>query len=87
MSKFLEQTKRILADHFGVDEAEITAESTFALLGADSLDTVELVMAFEEEFSIEISEEEPEKFQKVGDILQYLERELGDSPPPLTGAA
>jgi acyl carrier protein len=66
--------KKIVADHLGVDEAKITEEASFIDdLGADSLDTVELVMAFEEEFGSEISDSEAEKILTVGDAIKYVE--------------
>ena len=56
------KVKKIVADHLGIDEGKVTDEVSFDDLGADSLDTVELVMAFEEEFGSEISDSEAEKF-------------------------
>ena len=65
---------KIVADHLGIDESEVTTESSFIDdLGADSLDTVELVMAFEEEFNVEISDSEAEKMLTVGDVSKYME--------------
>jgi len=62
--------KKIVADHLGVDEAKVTEEASFLDdLGADSLDTVELVMAFEEEFGSEISDSDAEKILTVGDAI------------------
>ena len=61
-------------DHLGVDEAKVTEEASFIDdLGADSLDTVELVMAFEEEFGSEISDSEAEKILTVGDAIKFIE--------------
>jgi acyl carrier protein len=58
----------------GVKESEVTPEATFTGdLGADSLDTVELVMEFEKEFGIQVADEEAEKFQTVGDVITYIE--------------
>ena len=69
-----EKVKKIIAEQLGVDEGEITNESHFIDdLGADSLDTVELVMALEEEFGIEIPDEDAEKIQTVGDVKKYIE--------------
>ena len=68
------KVKRIVADHLGVDEAKVTEEASFIDdLGADSLDTVELVMAFEEEFGSEISDSEAEKILTVGDAVKFIE--------------
>ena len=75
MSKDVSATvKKIVADHLGVDEEKITEEASFIDdLGADSLDTVELVMAFEEEFGSEISDNEAEKILTVGDAIKFIE--------------
>ena len=68
------KVKKIVADHLGVDEAKVTEEASFIDdLGADSLDTVELVMAFEEEFGSEISDSEAEKILTVGDAIKFVE--------------
>ena len=68
------KVKKIVADHLGVDEAKVTEEASFIDdLGADSLDTVELVMAFEEEFGSEISDAEAEKILTVGDAIKFIE--------------
>ena len=68
------KVKKIVADHLGIDEAKVTEESGFIDdLGADSLDTVELVMAFEEEFGSEISDSEAEKILTVGDAVKFIE--------------
>ena len=68
------KVKNIVADHLGIDEAKVTEESSFVDdLGADSLDTVELVMAFEEEFGSEISDNEAEKILTVGDAIKFIE--------------
>ncbi len=65
--------KEIVAEQLGVDEAQVTNEASFMDdLGADSLDTVELVMALEEEFDIEISDENAEKIQTVQDAIDYI---------------
>ena len=69
-----EKVKKIVADHLGVDEDKVTDEaSCIDDLGADSLDTVELVMAFEEEFGSEISDSEAEKILTVGDAIKFIE--------------
>ena len=68
------KVKKMVADHLGVEEAKITDESNFIDdLGADSLDTVELVMAFEEEFGSEISDSDAEKILTVGDAIKFIE--------------
>jgi acyl carrier protein len=68
------KVKKIVADHLGVDEEKVTDEASFIDdLGADSLDTVELVMAFEEEFGSEISDTEAEKILTVGDAIKFIE--------------
>ncbi len=68
------KVKKIVVDHLGVDEAKVTEEASFIDdLGADSLDTVELVMAFEEEFGSEISDSEAEKILTVGDAVKFIE--------------
>ena len=69
-----DKVKKMVADHLGVEEAKITDEANFIDdLGADSLDTVELVMAFEEEFGSEISDNEAEKILTVGDAIKFIE--------------
>ncbi len=68
-----EKVKKIIVDQLGVDAAEVTPEASFIEdLGADSLDTVELVMALEEEFGIEIPDEEAEKIATVKDAVEYI---------------
>ena len=68
------KVKKMVVDHLGVDESKVTDESSFIDdLGADSLDTVELVMAFEEEFGSEISDSEAEKILTVGDAIKFIE--------------
>ena len=68
------KVKKIVADHLGIEEEKIKDESSFIDdLGADSLDTVELVMAFEEEFGSEISDSEAEKILTVGDAIKFIE--------------
>ena len=70
--------RKIIVDQLGVDEDEVTLEASFTDdLSADSLDIVELVMAFEEEFDIEIPDEDAEKIQTIGDAVAYLEERLG----------
>ncbi len=68
-----EKVKEIIAKQLGVNVAEVTPEASFVEdLGADSLDTVELVMAFEETFNIEIPDEDAEKITKVKDAIEYI---------------
>ena len=68
-----DQVKKIIVEQLGVDEDEVTSDASFVDdLGADSLDTVELVMAFEEEFSIEIPDEDAEKITRVKDAVSYI---------------
>ena len=74
MSSTQERVQRIVCEQLGVSEEEVTTTSSFIDdLGADSLDTVELVMAFEEEFEIEIPDEEAEKIATVQDAISYIE--------------
>jgi acyl carrier protein len=73
MASIAERVKQIVAEQLGVDEDQVTNEASFMEdLGADSLDTVELVMALEEEFDIEISDEHAEKIQTVQDAIDYV---------------
>jgi acyl carrier protein len=70
-----ERVKSIIVEQLGVDAEEVTAEASFVEdLGADSLDTVELIMAFEEEFGVEISDDEAEKIRKVRDAVEYIDK-------------
>ena len=70
-----EKVKQIVSEQLGVDEAEVTPTASFVDdLGADSLDTVELVMAFEEAFDLEIPDEEAEKIRTVQDAIAYIEK-------------
>jgi acyl carrier protein len=74
MSDIADKVKQIIVDKLGVDESEISNEASFTNdLGADSLDTVELIMEFEKEFDISIPDEEAEKIQTVGMAVSYLE--------------
>ena len=74
MSDISERVKKIVVEHLGVDEDKVTEGASFIDdLGADSLDTVELVMAFEEEFGSEISDSEAEKILTVGDAIKFIE--------------
>jgi acyl carrier protein len=73
MSEIAERVKKIVVDHLGVEEAKVTENASFVDdLGADSLDTVELVMAFEEEFSIEIPDDAAEKISTVKDAIDFI---------------
>ena len=68
------KVKKIVADHLGIDESKVNEESSFIDdLGADSLDTVELVMAFEEEFGIEIPDDAAETILSVGDAINFID--------------
>ena len=70
-----DKVKSIIVEQLGVDEEEVTPDASFVDdLGADSLDTVELVMAFEEEFGMEIPDEEAEKLQTVRDAVNYIQQ-------------
>ena len=74
MASTEERVKQIIVEQLGVDEAEVTPSASFVDdLGADSLDTVELVMAFEEAFEIEIPDEDAEKIRTVQDAVTYIE--------------
>jgi acyl carrier protein len=69
-----EKVKDIIDEHLGVNPEQVTPQASFIEdLGADSLDIVELVMAFEEEFGVEVPDEDAEKLQTVGDVIKYIE--------------
>ena len=73
MATIEERVVEIVAEQMGVDKTQVTRETSFVNdLGADSLDTVELVMAFEEEFDLEIPDEDAQKMRTVSDIINYL---------------
>lgn len=75
MTDIAERVKKIVVEHLGVEEAKAVPEASFIDdLGADSLDTVELVMAFEEEFSVEIPDDAAEKIQTIGDAIDYIKK-------------
>lgn len=77
MSDVAERVKAIIIEHLGVDAEKVKPEASFIEdLGADSLDTVELVMAFEEAFSVEIPDDESEKIQTVADAVNFLTKQL-----------
>ena len=75
METVADRVKKIIVDQLGVEEETVTAEASFVDdLGADSLDTVELVMALEEEFGIEIPDEDAEKITRVKEAVEYIEK-------------
>ena len=75
MAAVQDRVKQIIVEQLGVDEAEVTPSASFVDdLGADSLDTVELVMAFEEAFDLEIPDEDAEKMRTVQDAMNYIEQ-------------
>ena len=77
MSDIVQRVKKIVVEHLGAEESKVTENASFVDdLGADSLDTVELVMAFEEEFGIEIPEEAAEKIQTVQAAITYIEQHV-----------
>jgi len=79
MSTVGEKVKSIIVEQLGVEADEVTAEASFTDdLGADSLDIVELVMAFEEEFGIEIPDEDAEKIGKVSEAVSYIEQHAAE---------
>ncbi len=79
MSDIAERVKKIVSDHLGVDEEKVVENASFIDdLGADSLDTVELVMAFEEEFNVEIPDDAAEKIQTVGDAVSFIKENSGE---------
>ncbi len=74
MSEIASRVKAIIVDKLGVEESEVTNEASFTNdLGADSLDTVELIMEFEKEFGISIPDDQAEKITSVGDAVSYIE--------------
>jgi acyl carrier protein len=78
MSDLEEKVKDIIVEELGVERDKLTDNASFMEdLGADSLDTVELVMAFEKEFDVDIPDEEAEKLRTVGDALKYLHEKMG----------
>jgi acyl carrier protein len=75
-----DRVKAIIVEQLGVDADEVNPEASFVEdLGADSLDTVELIMAFEEEFGVEISDDEAEKIKKVKDAVEYIDKRAAKS--------
>jgi acyl carrier protein len=78
MEPVADRVKKIIVDQLGVEEETVTPEASFVDdLGADSLDTVELVMALEEEFGIEIPDEDAEKITRVREAIDYIEKHSG----------
>ena len=78
MSEIAEKVTSIIVDKLGVEESEVTTEASFTNdLGADSLDTVELIMEFEKEFNIAITDEQAEKIATVGDAVTYITANAG----------
>ena len=76
MSDIADRVKKIVVEHLGVEESKVTSEASFIDdLGADSLDTVELVMAFEEAFGVEIPEDAAEKIATVHDAVDYIDKQ------------
>lgn len=77
MEDIFEKVKSVIADKLGVEPEEITESSSFIDdLGADSLDVVDIVMAFEDEFGVKIADDELEKFTTVGDVVKYLKEKV-----------
>jgi acyl carrier protein len=77
MSNIAERVTKIIVEKLGVEESEVTPEASFTNdLGADSLDTVELIMELEKEFNLSIPDEQAEKIQTVGQAIEYLESQL-----------
>ncbi|MBL4590298.1 MAG: acyl carrier protein [Alphaproteobacteria bacterium] len=77
MSDVAERVKKIVVEHLGVEESKVSEAASFIDdLGADSLDTVELVMAFEEEFDVEIPDDAAEKIQTVGDAVSFISKNV-----------
>jgi acyl carrier protein len=80
MEPVADRVKKIIVDQLGVEEELVTAEASFVDdLGADSLDTVELVMALEEEFGIEIPDEDAEKITRVKEAVEYIDKHAGSA--------
>jgi acyl carrier protein len=80
MASIEEKVKEIIVERLGVNEVDVTPEASFIDdLGADSLDTVELVMAFEDGFGIEIPDEDAEKIQNVQDAIAYIKEKAGEN--------
>jgi acyl carrier protein len=81
MENYEDKVREIIVEQLGVTPEQVVPEASFIDdLGADSLDTVELVMAFEDAFSLEIPDEDAEKLQRVGDAIDYLKKKLAEAP-------
>jgi acyl carrier protein len=81
MENYEDKVREIIVEQLGVTPEQVVPEASFIDdLGADSLDTVELVMAFEDAFSLEIPDEDAEKLQRVGDAIEYLKNKLANAP-------
>ncbi|MEO8379763.1 MAG: acyl carrier protein [Acidobacteriota bacterium] len=78
-----DRVKAIIVEQLGVDAEEVAPDASFVEdLGADSLDTVELIMAFEEEFGVEISDDDAEKIRRVRDAIEYIDKRAGNAGKP-----
>ena len=73
-----DKVKEIISDKLGINEDEITMDTSFEDLGADSLDIVELIMAIEEEYDVQVSDSEAEKAKTVGDVVKYINTLVGE---------
>lgn len=73
-----DKVKEIISDKLGINEDEITMDTLFEDLGADSLDIVELIMAIEEEYDVQVSDSEAEKAKTVGDVVKYINTLVGE---------
>jgi acyl carrier protein len=81
MENYEAKVREIIVEQLGVTPEQVIPEASFIDdLGADSLDTVELVMAFEDAFNLEIPDEDAEKLQRVGDAIEYLKKKLAEAP-------
>lgn len=76
MSEIADRVKQIIVEYLSVDPAAVTDSSTFADLGADSLDTVDIIMAFEKAFDIKIPEDQSDKITNVGEAIKFVEAEV-----------
>ena len=76
MSEIADRVKQIIVDNLSVDQAAVTDSATFPYLGADSIDTVDIIMVFKKEFDIKIPEEQSDKIATVGDAIAFVEAEV-----------